>query len=112
MISINDLECFYYQIWPKSGDEYAKRLCTTQSTISRSNAKTLKTLNLKTKRDDFGEWVIVGDTKFLNMERNIHQLYRLGNNKDKLRLEATYWSRPTLATPVPEVLMVSGIMLE
>ena len=36
------------------------------------------------------------------MERNIHQIYRLSNNEEKLRLEATFWSGPTLATPVPE----------
>jgi hypothetical protein len=91
-----------FQIWLRSGEECAKRLFATQSTISRRNAETLKTLNLKIKRDDFGEWVTDGDTKFLNMERIIHQLYRLGNNEEKLRLEATFWAGPTLATPEPE----------
>ena len=90
------------QIWLRSGEECAKRLFTTQSTISRRNAETLKTLNLKIKRDEFGEWVTEGDAKFLNMERNIHQLYRLGNSEEKLRLEATFWSGPTLATPEPD----------
>ena len=36
------------------------------------------------------------------MERNIHQLYRLSNNEEKLRLEATFWAGPTLAQPAPE----------
>ena len=102
MISVADLKYLDFQIWLRSGEECAKRLFTTQSTISRRNAETLKTLDLKTKRDEFGEWIIEGDTRLLNMERNIHQLYRLSNHEEKLRLEATFWSGPTLATPVPE----------
>ena len=102
MISIADLKYLDFQIWLRSGEECAKRLFTTQSTISRRNAETLKTLNLKTKRDEFGDWIIEGDETLLNMERNIHQLYRLSDNEEKLRLEATFWSGPTLATPVPE----------
>ena len=102
MISVADLRYLDFQIWLRSGEECAKRLFITQSTISRRNAETLKTLNLKIKRDDFGEWETEGDAKLLNMERNIHQLYRLGNNEEKLRLEATFWSGPTLATPEPD----------
>ena len=102
MISVADLKYLDFQIWLRSGEECAKRLFTTQSTISRRNAETLKTLDLKTKRDEFGEWIIEGDTRLLNMERIIHQLYRLDNQEEKLRLEATFWSGPTLATPVPE----------
>ena len=113
MISIADLKYLDFQIWLRSGEECAKRLFTTQSTISRRNAETLKTLDLKLKRDEFGDWVTEGATKFLEMERNIHQLYRLNNNKERLRLEATFWAGPTLATPVPEGgLMAFGIMLE
>ena len=102
MISVADLKYLDFQIWLRSGEECAKRLFTTQSTISRRNTETLKTLDLKTKRDEFGEWIIKGDTRLLNMERIIHQLYRLDNQEEKLRLEATFWSGPTLATPVPE----------
>jgi hypothetical protein len=102
LISIADLKYLDFQIWLRSGEECAKRLFTTQSTISRRNAETLKTLNLQIKRDDLGEWIVEGDKTFINMERNIHQLYRLGNNEEKLRLEATFWAGPTLATPVPE----------
>ena len=102
MISVADLKYLDFQIWLRSGEECAKRLFTTQSTISRRNTETLKTLDLRTKRDEFGEWIVEGDARLLNMERNIHQLYRLSNNEEKLRLEATFWSGPTLATPVPE----------
>ena len=102
MISIADLKYLDFQIWLRSGEECAKRLFINQSTISRRNAATLKTLNLKTKRNEVGEWITEGDATLLSMERNIHQLYRLSNNEEKLRLEATFWSGPTLATPVPE----------
>ena len=102
MISVADLKYLDFQIWLRSGEECAKRLFTAQSTISRRNAETLKTFDLRTKRNEFGEWIIEGDTRLLNMERNIHQLYRLCNHEEKLRLEATFWSGPTLATPVPE----------
>ena len=73
-----------------------------QSTVSRRNNETLKQLGVKLKKDGFGEWITEGDTKFHDMERNIHQLYRHSDNKEKLRLESTFWAGPTLATPVPE----------
>ncbi len=102
MITIEDLNCLDIQIWLRSGEECAKRLFIAQSTVSRRNAETLKTLGIKMKRDDFGEWITEGETKFLDMERTIHQIHRLSNNKERLRLEATFWAGPTLATPVPE----------
>ena len=82
MISVADLKYLDFQIWLRSGEECARRLFTTQSTISRRNTETLKTLDLKTKRDEFGEWIIEGDTRLLNMERIIHQLYRLDNQEE------------------------------
>ncbi len=102
MISIDELKYLDFQIWLRSGEECAKRLFVAQSTISRRNSETLKTLNLKARKDNYGELITEGDTKFLQMERNIHQLYRLSNNKEKLRLEATFWAGPTLAKPAPE----------
>ena len=102
MISVTDLKYLDFQIWLRSGEECAKRLFVAQSTISRRNSETLKTLGLKARKDNYGELITEGDATFLQMERNIHQLYRLGNNDEKLRLEATFWAGPTLATPVPE----------
>ena len=102
LISIEDLRYLDCQIWLRSGEECAKRLFTAQSTISRRNTETLKKLGLKMRRDDFGEWRIEGETKFIDMERIIHQIYRCNNNEEKLRLEATFWAGPTLATPSPE----------
>lgn len=102
LITIEDLSCLDYQIWLRSGEECAKRLFTAQSTISRRNAETLKILNLKMRRNEIGEWILEGDTRLIKMERIIHQLYRFADNNEKLRLEATFWAGPTLATLVPE----------
>ena len=102
LISIEDLKCLDYQIWLRSGEQCARRLFTAQSTVSRRNAETLKTLGINLKRDNFGEWITEGDSKLIEMERRIHQLYRFCDNNEKLRLEATFWAGPTLATPVPE----------
>lgn len=54
------------------------------------------------KRDKFGEWVIEGNTKLLNMERQVHQEYRLNKDDEKLRLEANFWAGPTLSHPSPD----------
>ena len=105
LISIEDLKCLDYQIWLRSGEQCARRLFTAQSTVSRRNAETLKLLNLKMRRDELGEWILEGDSKLIEMERIIHQLYRFGDNNEKLRLEATFWAGPILATPVPEEIL-------
>ena len=57
---------------------------------------------IKLFRDPLGEWAIRGDTTLLNLERRVHQLYRLSNTSETLRLEATFWAGPTLAQPAPE----------
>ena len=102
MVSVEDLKYLDTQIWVRSGEECAKRLFTTQSTVSRRNTETLKIFGLKIKRDGFGEWITEGNTDLLNMERKVHQQYRLNKNEEKLRLEANFWAGPTLSSPAPE----------
>ena len=47
-----------------------------------------------------GEWEIIGDQTFLRLEREVHQQARwLGHRP--LRLEATYWSAPTMCQSLP-----------
>ena len=60
LVGVEDLKYLDTQIWVRSGEECAKRLFTTQSTVSRRNAETLKIFGLKIKRDGFGEWVTEG----------------------------------------------------
>ena len=102
MISINDLDFLDTQIWVRSGEECAKRYFTTQSNISRKNSATLSFLGLKLVRNAMGEWELIGDRSLLDPERKIHQYHRFRSAKDKLRLEATAWAGPTLATAAPE----------
>ena len=47
-----------------------------------------------------GEWCVVGDTRLLQKQRQVHQLARWQGLRP-LRLEATYWSGPLLCTPAP-----------
>ena len=102
LVGVEDLKYLDTQIWVRSGEECAKRLFTTQSTVSRRNAETLKIFGLKIKRDGFGEWVTEGEAGLLNMERKVHQEYRLNKDDEKLRLEANFWAGPTLSHPTPE----------
>ena len=102
MITVEDLKAFDLQVWLRSGEEAAQRLFIAQSTVSRRNAETQKLFGIKLFRDPLGEWAIRGDTTLLNLERRVHQLYRLSNTSEKLRLEATFWAGPTLAQPAPD----------
>ena len=102
MITVEDLKAFDLQIWLRSGEEAAQRLFVAQSTVSRRNAETQKLFGIKLFRDPLSEWSIKGDTTLLNLERNVHQLYRFRNESENLRLEATFWAGPTLSQPAPE----------
>jgi DNA-binding transcriptional LysR family regulator len=85
--------------WLRTGDEVYQRFGYSESTVSRQCRKCLKLFGLSQQRIA-GEWCIVGDPHLLQLERRVHQLARwLGRRP--LRLEATYWSGPLLATPAP-----------
>lgn len=102
MLTIEELSFLDTQIWVRSGEECAKRHFTTQSNVSRKNSATLEFLQAKLERNALGEWEITGEHPLLEMERKIHQYYRFTNDEQKLRLEATVWAGPTLATAAPE----------
>ena len=102
MISIEDLNFLDTQIWVRSGVECAQRYFTTQSNVSRRNSATLEFLKAEIARNASGEWEIPGEHPLLEMERRVHQLYRFDNDNERLRLEATVWAGPTLATAAPK----------
>jgi hypothetical protein len=86
--------------WLRTGEEVARRFGFSQPTMSRYVAKPLAVFELELQRID-GEWELVGDQAFLQMEREAHQVARrLGYQP--LRLEATYWSAPTICRRLPE----------
>ena len=101
MIKVEDLKLLDTFIWVGTGEECAKRHFANQSTVSRKNSATLKLLDLNLERNANSDWEILGDTRLLEMERKVHQYYRYISEKECLRLEATPWAGPTLATAAP-----------
>ena len=77
----------------------AQRYGVNQSTISRSVRSALGILGLEARKIK-GEWVLLGDTSFLDLERQVHQLWRW-NEQQPLRLEAQHWSGPLFCLPAP-----------
>jgi hypothetical protein len=85
--------------WLGTGQEVSQRFGISQPTVSRSCSKALQVFGLSIERID-GEWELVGDQAFLRLERAVHQRARwLGHRP--LRLEATYWSAPTVCRALP-----------
>ena len=85
--------------WLGTGQEVSQRFGISQPTVSRSCSKALQVFGLSMERID-GEWELVGDQAFLRLERAVHQRARwLGYRP--LRLEATYWSAPTVCRALP-----------
>ena len=71
-------------------------MCVSQSTISRAAARVIAAFDLELVKGQ-GEWLITGDTTFLDQERLIHQRIRL-NGRSPLRLEAQYYSSPVFCS--------------
>jgi len=90
--------------WLGSGEEVARRFGISQSTVSRSCAKALRSFNLTMARRH-GEWDILGDQTYLNLERTVHQQARRLSHRP-LRLEATSWSAPVIAPGLPAAWML------
>lgn len=86
--------------WLRTGSEVSSRFGFGQSLTSRWCHRCLEVFGVDMRRVD-GEWCVVGDTRLLQLQRQVHQCARwLGQRP--LRLEATYWSGPLLCTPTPE----------
>ena len=99
MISQDDLQALDGLQWLGSGHEASALLGISQATVSRSSSRALKLFGLRMERQG-GEWELIGDATFLQMERRVHQVARRMGHRP-LRLEATYWSAPTLCAELP-----------
>ena len=100
MIELDVLEALDGLQWLRTGEEVAKRFEISQPTVSRYTAKALDVFGLEMQRVN-GEWELIGDQTLLALEREVHQLARrLGRRR--LRLEATYWSAPTVCKTLPD----------
>jgi len=99
LIDLIALESFDTIQWLGSGKEVSKRYLRNQSTVSRDCAKVKKLFKIDLIRIN-DELEINGDLEFINLERRVHQEARFMNLRH-LRLEATYWSAPTLCKVLP-----------
>ena len=99
MLSLEVLASLDLSIWMRSGECAGQRLQINQSSVSRNCRRALHLFQLKLHRED-QEWSVQGDTTLLQLERRVHQLARW-QAMAPLRLEATYWSGPLLASPPP-----------
>jgi DNA-binding transcriptional LysR family regulator len=110
LIDLDALACLDGLLWLRTGEEVGRRLGLSQSTISRHSRRALELFGMELIKRD-GEWDLRGEDPILAAERQVHQQARwLGHRP--LRLEATYWSGPLLASPVPAgwVLGLSNIV--
>jgi|694.fasta_scaffold50250_7 hypothetical protein len=99
MVELDQLIALDGLQWLGSGEEVSKRYGLSQATVSRACRKVLKTFALQIERRN-GELELIGDQTLLRLEREVHQQARLGGRRP-LRLEATYWSAPTLCRNLP-----------
>jgi DNA-binding transcriptional LysR family regulator len=99
MVELDQLTALDGLQWLGAGEEVARRYDISQATVSRSCRKVLKTFGLQLERQN-GELDLIGDQTLLQLERDVHQQARLAWRRP-LRLEATYWSAPTLCNTLP-----------
>ncbi|MEY3544395.1 MAG: hypothetical protein RLZZ247_552 [Cyanobacteriota bacterium] len=85
VVSIADLECLDALIWLGKGEVASRRLNISQSGISRTAKKVVKSFGLDLVKGE-GEWRLFGDQSFLGLERSLHQKIRFERGQ-KLRLE-------------------------
>ena len=90
MVTPEELEALDLMCWLCHGEDAALLSYCNQSTISRRSQNALKVFNLKPSLDlgFHGQGV---QHRLLQMEREVHQLYRLIGGR-RLRLHAPYWA--------------------
>jgi len=99
MVELDQLIALDGLQWLGSGEEVSKRYGLSQATVSRACRRVLKRFDLQIERQN-GELELIGDQTLLRLERQVHQQARLAGHRP-LRLEATYWSAPTLCADLP-----------
>ena len=103
LVDVDVLACLDYLVWLRTGEEVAKRLNLSQSTISRNFHKCCKEFALISGKVD-SEYSITGDLHLLNLERKVHQYHRWEGGRP-LRIEGMFWSgRTYLSTPIKGVI--------
>jgi len=91
LISLDELEALDLALWLRTGQAAGHVMHCNQSTVSRRIRRVLEVFNGKICRDDRGLYVQSECDDLLIMERQIHQLHRLGSN-GRIRVNLPVWS--------------------
>ena len=86
VVGIEDLALLDALIWFGSGEKASQKMSVAQSTISRAASRVTREFGLELVKGQ-GEWLILGETHYLNQERLLHQQIRL-DGRAPLRVEA------------------------
>ena len=100
MVDLDTLASLDGLLWLQTGEEVARRFELSQSSVSRNARRCIALFELRLQKLE-GEWDLSANDPILAAERRVHQLARWQQRRH-LRLEATYWSGPLLATPAPD----------
>ena len=100
MVLIEELEALDLLVWLGRGAAVAQRLGCDQSTISRRSRQCQQVFNLRLRRQQTG-WDVSRNDPLLQLEREVHQLYRLRQGR-QLRLDASLLAAPLLRSGAPQ----------
>lgn len=106
MVTIEDLSALDLLQWWRGGRRVGVHLGCSQSTVSRRVAHCARVFSLRLVRRQ-GEWQLRRPNRLLEMERRVHQRYRLLGGA-ALRLEASGWFASMLALPAPPGWITGG----
>lgn len=99
MIGIEELDALDLMLWLGRGSDAARHLDCNQSTVSRRCNHCLEVFDLQLHRDGEG-WPRLRQHDLLELEREVHQLYRLRQGR-QLRLDASLLAAPLLQAGAP-----------
>lgn len=104
MLTAEELEALDLYLWLQTGAAAASILDCNQSTISRRISSALSLFKASMRRHKSGWWIDSAFPQILEMEREVHQLYRL-TKTTKLRLHIPYWSYHVIHPYLPEPIV-------
>lgn len=99
MVTLEQLQALDLVQWLGTTERAAQLACTNQSTISRRSRAVQHELGFSmVRRSD--AWRTFGDTRLLQLERQVHQWARL-QGRQPLRLQVPFWTRTAALRHLP-----------
>ena len=105
MVTPEELEALDLMCWLRHGDDAARLAYCNQSTISRRSQQALQVFQPFPSHGP-GPYSSPGPSTLLQMEREVHQLYRF-SGRSRLRLHAPYWASRVLGNQLDASWMVN-----